>query len=157
MKTLWKKEKVLVTTMFFKGFSPKGVKSCNCVVKDKLPGEYCFNKQLLVRSNFSFSHDVFKSCLLLMHQNEYLWSKGLTKKGIFSHVLEDFFLCTMFYICSPNSFSHRGLTNNSRQKPYSIRSHCQSICPILYMQLFSLFAKDFFQISCMHHTLRHLR
>ena len=30
-------------------------------------------------SNFSFSHNVFKSCLLLMRQNEYLWSKGLKK------------------------------------------------------------------------------
>ena len=29
-------------------------------------------------SNFSFSHNVFKSCLLLMRQNEYLWSKGWT-------------------------------------------------------------------------------
>ena len=27
--------------------------------------------------NFSFSNNVFKSCLLLMRQNEYLWSKGL--------------------------------------------------------------------------------
>ena len=24
-----------------------------------------------------FSHNVFESCLLLMRQNEYLWSKGL--------------------------------------------------------------------------------
>ena len=29
-------------------------------------------------SNFSFSRNVFKSCLLLICQNEYLWSKGLT-------------------------------------------------------------------------------
>ena len=28
-------------------------------------------------SNFSFSHNVFNGCILLMHQNEYLWSKGL--------------------------------------------------------------------------------
>ena len=34
-------------------------------------------EKLLVTSNFSFSHVVFKSCLLLMGQNEYLWSKGL--------------------------------------------------------------------------------
>ena len=26
----------------------------------------------------SFPHNVFKSCLLMMGQNEYLWSKGLT-------------------------------------------------------------------------------
>ena len=36
-------------------------------------------EKLLVTSNFSFSHNVFKSCLLLMRQNEYLWIKGLKK------------------------------------------------------------------------------
>ena len=35
-------------------------------------------EKLLITSNFAFSHNVFKSCLLLMRQNEYLWSKGLT-------------------------------------------------------------------------------
>ena len=39
----------------------------NIVGKGKIA---CY-KQLL------FSHNVFKSCLLLMHQNKYLWSKGL--------------------------------------------------------------------------------
>ena len=41
-------------------------------------------EKLLVTSNFSFSHNVFKSCHLLMCQNEYLWSKGLTSgcKGL---------------------------------------------------------------------------
>ena len=34
-------------------------------------------EKLLVTSNFSFFHNVFKSSLLLMRQNEYLWSKGL--------------------------------------------------------------------------------
>ena len=34
-------------------------------------------QKLLVMSNFSFSHNVFKSRLLLMCQNEYLWSEGL--------------------------------------------------------------------------------
>ena len=34
-------------------------------------------KKLLVTSNFFFSHNIFKNCLLLMRQNEYLWSKGL--------------------------------------------------------------------------------
>ena len=29
----------------------------------------------LVTSNFSNCHNVFKSCPLLMRQNEYLWSK----------------------------------------------------------------------------------
>ena len=40
----------------------------------------CEKKKLLVTSNFFFSHNVFKSCLLLMRQNEYLWSKGLYPK-----------------------------------------------------------------------------
>ena len=34
-------------------------------------------EKLLVTSNFSVFHNVFKSCLLLMCQNEYLWSKEL--------------------------------------------------------------------------------
>ena len=38
-------------------------------------------EKLLVTSNFSFSHNVFKSCQLLMCQNEYLWSKGLNMVG----------------------------------------------------------------------------
>ena len=37
-------------------------------------------EKLLIMSNFSFSHNVFKSRLLLMSQNEYLWSKGLQFK-----------------------------------------------------------------------------
>ena len=36
-------------------------------------------EKLLVTSNFSFSHDVFKSRLLLTHLNEYLPSKRLTE------------------------------------------------------------------------------
>ena len=35
-------------------------------------------EKLLVTSNFFFSHNVFKSCLYLMRQNEYLWSKELS-------------------------------------------------------------------------------
>ena len=35
-------------------------------------------KTLLTRSNFFFSYNVFKRGQLLMHQNEYLLSKGLT-------------------------------------------------------------------------------
>ena len=35
-------------------------------------------EKLLVTSNFSFSHNVFKICLFLPRQNEYLWSKCLT-------------------------------------------------------------------------------
>ena len=34
-------------------------------------------EKLLVASNFSFFHNFFKSCLLLMCRNEYMWSKGL--------------------------------------------------------------------------------
>ena len=34
-------------------------------------------EKLLVKSKFSFSLNVFKNCLFLMRQNEYLWSKGL--------------------------------------------------------------------------------
>ena len=34
-------------------------------------------EKLLVTSNFSFSRNVFISCLLLMRQNEFLRSKGL--------------------------------------------------------------------------------
>ena len=34
-------------------------------------------EKLLGMSNFSFSHNVSKNCQLFMHQNEYLWSKGL--------------------------------------------------------------------------------
>ena len=37
-------------------------------------------KKLLIMSNFFFSRNVFKSCLLLMYQNEYLWSKGLNNE-----------------------------------------------------------------------------
>ena len=39
-------------------------------------------EKLLVMSNFFISHYVFKSCLLLMCQNEYLWSKGLTNPSV---------------------------------------------------------------------------
>ena len=33
--------------------------------------------EIALTSNFSFSYNVFKSCLLLIRQNEYRWSKGL--------------------------------------------------------------------------------
>ena len=38
--------------------------------------------KLLVKINFSFSHYVFKSCLLLMRQNEYLWSEDFKFEGL---------------------------------------------------------------------------
>ena len=47
------------------------------IVSD-LVGNIVGKKKLLITSNFFFSHNVFKSCLLLMRQNEYIWSKGLT-------------------------------------------------------------------------------
>ena len=42
-----------------------------------------------------FFHNVFKSCLLLMHQNEYLWSKGLTNctLGLDLYAYQPFFAC----------------------------------------------------------------
>ena len=43
-----------------------------------LSRKHCGKKRKsLVTSNFSFSHNVFKSSLVLMHQNEYLWSERL--------------------------------------------------------------------------------
>ena len=38
--------------------------------------------KLLVTSNLSFSHNVFKSCLYLICQNEYLWSKRLNVRQL---------------------------------------------------------------------------
>ena len=37
-------------------------------------------EKLFITSNFFFSDNVFKSCLSLMHQYEYLWSKRLREK-----------------------------------------------------------------------------
>ena len=48
-------------------------------------------EKLLVTSNFSFSHNVFKSCLLLMRQNEYLWSKGLNTLSLYQSTKFRFF------------------------------------------------------------------
>ena len=50
-------------------------------------------EKLLITSNFSFFHNVFKSCLLLMHQNEYLWSKGLR-----SPLVAMLFQCLKFFV-----------------------------------------------------------
>ena len=51
-------------------------------------------EKLLVKSNFSFSHNVFKSCFLLMRRIEYLWSKGLKTLGVeqFKSLPDDKFL-----------------------------------------------------------------
>ena len=43
-------------------------------------------EKLLITSNFSFSRTVFKSCLFLMCQNEYLWSKGLKEKMLVTSI-----------------------------------------------------------------------
>ena len=51
-------------------------KSSDSVKKKKTLWE---EEKLLVTSNFFYSHNVFKSCLLLMGQNEYLWSKVLRR------------------------------------------------------------------------------
>ena len=50
---------------------------CNNLIELKTLWE---KEKLLVTSNFSFSQNVSKSCLLLMRQNEYLWSRGLKGK-----------------------------------------------------------------------------
>ena len=59
---------------------------------------------LVITSNFFFSHNVFKSCLLLIHQNEYSWSEGLmTFKRVLLNTLwekEKVFVTIIFY------FSH---------------------------------------------------
>ena len=47
---------------------------CNYLIEKKTLWE---KEKLLVTNNFSFFDNVFKGCLLLMCQNEYLWSKGL--------------------------------------------------------------------------------
>ena len=39
-------------------------------------------EKLLVTSNFFFANNAFKSRLLLMHQNEFLWCKGLILSSI---------------------------------------------------------------------------
>ena len=52
------------------GLSPHFSKHDSCV--KPLP-----DMPISLRAYFSFSHNVFKSCLLLVRQNEYLWSKGL--------------------------------------------------------------------------------
>ena len=74
---------------------------------------------MLVTSNFSFSHKVFKSCLLLMRQNEYLWSKGLT----LSHTIPTF-------INDPEKESF-GKTLLGKEKMVVTKTfHCFSVLPI---------------------------
>ena len=67
-------------------------------------------EKLLVTSNFSFFHNVFKSCLLLMHQNGYLWSKEFRKKPFEDIVVQEekavyqlfLFFPQCFLLCQPH-------------------------------------------------------
>ena len=43
-----------------------------------LSRKHCGKRRNYVTSNFSFSHNIFKSSLLLMCKSECLWSRGLT-------------------------------------------------------------------------------
>ena len=49
-------------------------------------------EKLLITSNFSFSHNVFKSCLFLWCQNKYLWSKGLNLSPTLSQTSPGFYV-----------------------------------------------------------------
>ena len=99
-KTLWEKEKMLVTsifsffpTMFSKTLCFKVVKSRDCVVKNysackmknkcHVGWKTLWEKQkLLVTCNFSFSHNVFHSYVSLVHQNVALCGNGLRFKWL---------------------------------------------------------------------------
>ena len=104
-------------------------------------------EKLLVTSNFSFSHNVLKSYLLLMRQNEYLWTKGLNSPTpndpLFSGIYERFFFLKPFpnkpllfsvystsllktmwekeklHITSNFSFSHSNLYSVGELSPFS--------------------------------------
>ena len=52
-------------------YGPMGIQLPDWVENIVGKGEITHNEQFLL------FHNVFKSCLLLMHQNEYLWNKGL--------------------------------------------------------------------------------
>ena len=87
------------STVFSKGLFPRGVKRCNCVVKFSIwVRKHCGKKEkLLVTSNFSFSHSVFKRLVLQTCKNQGLFRKGLTMLFLsFPVVNEDSPLrCTM--------------------------------------------------------------
>ena len=46
-------------------------------ISDRVEKTLWEKEKLLVTSNLFLFPQVFKSCLFIMHQNEYLWSKGL--------------------------------------------------------------------------------
>ena len=69
-------------------------------------------------SNFSFSHDVFKSCLLLMFQNEYLWSKGLIETMVSDGGNESY----RNTVVSPQTDD--GGTVHPNKHPSPIKSYC---------------------------------
>ena len=92
------------------------------------------NEKLLITSNF-FSHNVFKSCLLLMHQTEYLWSKGLTR--IFS-VFNVFYLSktplefftTQSRLLTPPEKEATTIFSFSHNVFYSFQNKFQFLCHI---------------------------
>ena len=66
---------------------------------------------MVVMSNFSFSHNVFKNCLLLMCQNEYLWSKGLTHFNIY--------FVNSWYLLFFNPIPNDKILNQSKLKAFA--------------------------------------
>ena len=69
-----------------------------------LSRKHCWKRMNCSIRTFSpLSHNIFKSCLLLMRQNEYLWSKGL-RSGV---VLEQWSVGTVD--CSIQEVSNTGL------------------------------------------------
>ena len=73
-------------------------------------------EKLLITSNFSFSSNVFKRCLLLTRQTEYVWSKGLTtlEKKPFENIVgkgeyagnKHFLLFPHCFLGSQKKFNH---------------------------------------------------
>ena len=60
-------------------------------------------------SNFSFFHNVFKSFLVLIHQNEYLWSKGL--KQLQESMERRTGCCNITEILLKTALTHYQMTN----------------------------------------------
>ena len=89
---------------------------------------------MYVTSNFFFSHNVFKSCLLLMRQNEYLWSKGLSTSVVpcFERSLFQKEACFKKKPASERSLFQKEAC--FRKKPVSERS--------LFQKFFSIFGSE---------------
>ena len=77
-------------------------------------------EKLLVTSNFSFSHNVFKSCLLLMRQTQYLWSKGLK---ILKLCIPDYIKshCSLVYVTMPKVINISKINLGRIQKGVKLR------------------------------------